>query len=113
MMHRLFTLAVLTVFTVAAAAVELDQLLEKGSGLWELSGDSLQKELPRNLQFLDSSRKRLRGVPVKASPMTLFGSGVQELLAEIDGVSRETKRMLTLLALVLVQILNNQLRVRR
>lgn len=33
MMHRLFTLAVLTVFTVAAAAVELDQLLEKGSGL--------------------------------------------------------------------------------
>ena len=91
MMHRLFTLAVLTVFTVAAAAVELDQLLEKGSGLWELSGDSLQKELPRNLQFLDSSRKRLRGVPVKASPMTLFGSGVQELLAEIGPDGKVSK----------------------
>ena len=69
MMHRLFTLVVLTVFTVAAAAVELDQLLEKGSGLWELSGDSLQKELPRNLlNFWMSDRNFWRNSEISMFP---------------------------------------------
>ncbi len=82
MMYRLFALFILTM-SVFTAAVELDQLLDKGDEVWELSGDQLKKELPQNLEFLDSSRQRLRGVPVKTSPMTLFGDNVQELLAEI------------------------------
>ena len=91
MMYRILALFVLAMSAFTAAAVELDQLLEKGGEVWELSGDQLKKELPQNLEFLDSSRKRLRGVPGKSSPMTLFGDNVQELLAEIASDGKVAK----------------------
>lgn len=84
MIYRMLAFAILTVFAfTASAAAELDQLLEKGRDAWQLTGDALLKEFPQNLQFLDSSKKRLRGIPVKNSPLTLFGEPVQELTVEI------------------------------
>ena len=91
MMYRMFALSLLSLLAVTAAAAELDPLLDKGADAWQLTGDALQKEFPQNLQFLDSSKRRLRGIPTKNSPLTLFGDNIQEFLVEIGPNGKITK----------------------